>query len=42
MVDRKYVLTLRKALNDLSLTAFVAGITRMSFAIVQISDKNAL
>ena len=32
MVERRYVLTLRKALNDLSLTAFDAGITKRSLS----------
>ena len=37
IVDRKYVLILLNALNDLSLVAFVAGMTRTSITTLTIS-----
>jgi len=40
MVDLKYDLILRNALNDLLLTALVAGMTKSSFRKVPISEKS--
>ena len=41
MVDLKYDLILCNALNDHSLTALVAGITKNSLSSVPISEKSA-
>ena len=40
MVDLKYDLILRNALNDLLLTALVAGMTKSSLSRVPISEKS--
>ena len=40
-MDRKYVLIHRMALNDLSLSAFVAGITSNNLTNLQTSDINS-
>ena len=41
MVVRKKVLILRKSLNECSLTAFVAGITSISFNNVHTSEMRS-
>ena len=41
IVERKYVLIRRRGLNDHSLVAFVAGITRGSLTTLHTSDKSA-
>ena len=40
MVERRYVFTLLKALNERSLVAFEAGMTRISFNTVHTSAIN--
>ena len=41
MVDLKYDLILRNALNNRTLTALVAGMTKSSLSSVPISEKSA-